>query len=158
MKPRVHTYVSTEQMVKPNAFIIEGDDALVLVDTTLTMSDSTAVKRQLDSMMKPLAGILLTHGHPDHVAGTFNIAPDGEVPIFALESVRDLMKASEQPKRDQWSALFKNEWVPRWIYPNHIVNDGETIELAGLRFRVIDLGAGGDSDANSIWLLENENL
>ena len=40
MTPKIHTYVSTEPMVKANAFIIEGDRELVIVDTTLTMSDS----------------------------------------------------------------------------------------------------------------------
>jgi hypothetical protein len=37
---------------------------------------------------------------------------------------------------------------------NAIVEDGETITIAGLDFSVVDLGAGGDCDANSIWLLE----
>lgn len=44
MRPRIHTYVSKDQVVKANAVLIEGDKALVLVDTTLTMSDSKALK------------------------------------------------------------------------------------------------------------------
>jgi glyoxylase-like metal-dependent hydrolase (beta-lactamase superfamily II) len=42
------------------------------------------------------------------------------------------------------------------VYPNTIVADGESVTLAGLTFRVVDLGAGGDCDANSIWLLERD--
>jgi glyoxylase-like metal-dependent hydrolase (beta-lactamase superfamily II) len=133
---------------------VEADEGLVVIDTTLTMSDSKALKRTIEDLGKPIAGILLTHGHPDHVAGTYNIAPRGDVPIYALQSVNDLMLASEQAKHRQWSELFKDEWIPRWVYPNRIVQDGETVNLAGLDFRVVDLGAGGDCDANSIWLLE----
>lgn len=155
---RVHTYVSKEPMVRPNAFIVEGETELVIVDTTLTMSDSTALKQLAESLRKPVAGILLTHGHPDHVAGTTNIAPNGEIPIYALQSVHDVMKASEQHKREQWSPLFKEEWIPRWVYPNHIVAPGESITIAALTFKVVDLGAGGDSDANSLWLLEDDHV
>lgn len=157
MTPRVHTYVSKEPMVRPNAFIVEADSALVIVDTTLTMSDSKSLKQMADGLRKPIAGILLTHGHPDHVAGTANVAPQGEVPIYALRSVHDLMKASEQAKHKQWSAMFRDEWIPKWVYPNTIVEPGERVTVAGLTFTVIDLGAGGDSDANSIWSLENDS-
>jgi glyoxylase-like metal-dependent hydrolase (beta-lactamase superfamily II) len=143
-------------MVRPNAFVVEADTGLVIVDTTLTMSDSRALKQMADGLGKPLAGILLTHGHPDHIAGTTNIAPRGEVPICALRSVHDLMKASEQKKHEQWSAMFKEEWIPRWVYPNTIVEPGERVTMAGLTFTVVDVGAGGDADANSIWLLEDD--
>lgn len=154
MKPTIHPYVSQEPLLRANAFIVEADHQLVVVDTTLTMSDSKALKRAIDDIGKPIAGILLTHGHPDHVAGTANIAPKGDIPIYALQSVHDLMAASEQSKHQQWSGLFKDEWIPKWVYPNRIVQDGETVAIAGLDFRAVDLGAGGDSDANGIWLLE----
>jgi len=155
MRPTIHTYVSQEPLVKPNAFIVEGDSGIVIVDTTLTMSDSRALKHMADGLRKPIAGILLTHGHPDHVAGTTNIAPGGEVPIHSLQSVHDLMKASEAAKHKQWSVLFKDEWVSKWVYPNTIVSPGASVTLAGLTFTVVDLGAGGDSDANSMWLLQD---
>jgi glyoxylase-like metal-dependent hydrolase (beta-lactamase superfamily II) len=156
MTPHIHTFVSKEPMVKPNAFIVEGDKGVVIVDTTLTMSDSKALKQTVDGLGKPVAGVLLTHGHPDHVAGTANVAAD-DVPIYALRSVHDVMKASEQAKHKQWSALFKEEWIPAWKYPNRIAAPGDRVTLAGLTFRVLDLGAGGDSDANSIWLLDTDN-
>jgi glyoxylase-like metal-dependent hydrolase (beta-lactamase superfamily II) len=157
MTPRIHTYVSTEPLVKPNAFIVEGETDVVIVDTTLTMSDSKGLRQMADRLRKPIAGILLTHGHPDHVAGTTNVAPRGDVPIYALRSVHDLMKASEQPKHAQWSAMFKDEWIPQWVYPNTIVEPGQRVSIAGLTFTAVDLGAGGDSDANSMWLLEDDH-
>jgi glyoxylase-like metal-dependent hydrolase (beta-lactamase superfamily II) len=156
MTTRIHTYRSKEPLVSPNAFIVEADSAIVIVDTTLTMSDSKSLKQMADGLRKPIAGILLTHGHPDHVAGTANIAPEGNLPIYALRSVHDLMKASEQAKHQQWAAMFKEEWIPKWVYPNMIVAPGERVTVGGMTFTVIDLGAGGDSDANAIWLLEND--
>jgi glyoxylase-like metal-dependent hydrolase (beta-lactamase superfamily II) len=157
MKASIHQFESLNQMVKPNAFIVETEKHVVIVDTTLTVSDGKALRQRIDKLGKPIAGILYTHGHPDHIAGTMYVDPDGKAPIYALKSVADLMRASEEPKRKQWQDLFKDEWVPRWVHPNRIVKDGETVRIGELDFSVIDLGAGGDCDANSVWLLETEN-
>jgi glyoxylase-like metal-dependent hydrolase (beta-lactamase superfamily II) len=156
MKTVIHTYTSAEPMLKVNAFIAETESHLVIVDTTLTMSDSKALKQMADDLKKPIAGIILTHGHPDHIAGTYNIAPNGEIPIYALASVKKLMEDTEQMKHQQWSSMFGEEWIPKWVYPNTIVKDGDEVSIAGLSFKVIDLGTGGDCDANSIWLLNGE--
>ena len=153
---KIHTYTSKEPLMHVNAFVIETETGVVVVDTTLTMSDSLALKKMIDAFQKPILGILLTHAHPDHVAGTYNIAPDGEVPVFALQSVNDLMKATEAAKHKQWSGTFGVEWIPKWVYPNQIVKDNEVITLGNTKLQVLDLGAGGDCDANSVWLMEDE--
>jgi glyoxylase-like metal-dependent hydrolase (beta-lactamase superfamily II) len=157
MKPKIHVYTSLEPMLKVNAFIIETASDLVIVDTTLTMSDSKALKQKADELNKPVAGIILTHGHPDHVAGTYNLAPKGDVPIYSLSSVKKLMEDTEQAKHKQWSSVFGSEWIPKWIYPNEIVKDGDAVKISDLHFNVLDIGSGGDCDANSIWLLDDES-
>jgi len=52
MATKIHTYVSQEPLVRPNAFIVEGDNGLVIVDTTLTMSDSKALKQIADGRLE----------------------------------------------------------------------------------------------------------
>jgi glyoxylase-like metal-dependent hydrolase (beta-lactamase superfamily II) len=157
MKAKIYAYTSREPMLKVNAFIVEAEKGLVIVDTTLTMSDSKALKQMTDGLGKPIAGIILTHGHPDHVAGTYNLAPRGDLPIYALPSIKKLMQETEEAKHNQWSAMFGNEWIPKWVYPNEIVRDNDVVKIAGLNFNVLDIGSGGDCDANSIWLLDDEN-
>ncbi len=154
---KIHTYTSKEQLLHVNAFVIETEEGVIVVDTTLTMSDSLALKKMIDAFQKPILGILLTHAHPDHVAGTYNISRNGEVPIFVLQSVFDLMKATEAAKHAQWTSAFGAEWIPKWVYPNQIVKDNEVIQPGNIKLRVLDLGAGGDCDANSIWLMEDES-
>lgn len=154
MIPIVHTYKSREPMLQVNAFAIETTEGVIAIDTTLTMSDSISFRNMIESFNKPLLGIILTHGHPDHVAGTTNLVENRDVPVIALNAVHALMKDTEAKKHEQWSPVFGTEWIPRWVYPNQLVKDGDIIRLGDATLSVIDLGAGGDCDANSIWLLE----
>lgn len=45
MQTKIHHYTSSEPLLQVNAFIVETTKELVIVDTTLTMSDSSALKQ-----------------------------------------------------------------------------------------------------------------
>ena len=51
-----------------------------------------------------------------------------DTPVIALKTVEDLMRSTEELKRNLWGPVYKEEWMR----------------------------AGGDSDANPIWIIENE--
>jgi glyoxylase-like metal-dependent hydrolase (beta-lactamase superfamily II) len=154
--PKIHTHSSGEQGIFVNGYLVETANGVVAIDSALTVSESKALKAQLDPINKPLLAILLTHPHPDHVAGVTYLVPDSsDVPIISLESVEKIMNATEEAKRAQWTPIFKGEWISKWTYPNQNVKDKEAVTFDGLTYRVHDFGPGGDSDANSIWILEN---
>ena len=162
--PRIHTHMSGEKGIFVNGYLVETANGVVVIDSALTVSESKALKEELDSINKPLLAVLLTHPHPDHVAGaTYLVTPKTSssstpthIPIISLESVEGIMNATEETKRIQWTPIFKEEWISKWTYPNQNVKDEEAVTFDSLTYRVHDLGPGGDSDANSIWILENE--
>jgi glyoxylase-like metal-dependent hydrolase (beta-lactamase superfamily II) len=163
--PRIYTHMSGEKGIFVNGYLVETANGVVVIDSALTVSESKALKEELDSINKPLLAVLLTHPHPDHVAGvTYLVTPKTSsssskpthIPIISLESVEGIMNATEETKRIQWTPIFKEEWISKWTYPNQNIKDEEAVTFDGLTYRVHDLGPGGDSDANSIWILENE--
>jgi glyoxylase-like metal-dependent hydrolase (beta-lactamase superfamily II) len=154
--PKIHVHRSGEAGIFANAYIVEGQSGLVVIDGTLTVSESGRLRKTAESLGKPILGILITHAHPDHVAGISRLADSETVPIYALGSVANLMLETESAKHAQWAPAFKDEWIPKWTHPNRFVKDGQRIEFGEIRFRVFDMGAGGDCDANSVWILENE--
>ena len=68
------------------------------------------------------------------------------------------MKTTKPEKYAAWAEMYGPEWIgkERWIYPNQIVSNGEKLTIGGLKFMAYDMGPGGDSDANCVWILEEE--
>ncbi len=153
---RVHTHASSEGGIFANAYAVETEHGVVAIDATLTVSESGAFRRTIDAIGKPLLAVLLTHGHPDHVAGIGEVVRGRDVPIVALPAVAEMMREIEEPKRRQWQPVFKDEWIPRWTHPTRLVRDGEVLVLDGQRFRVHDMGGGGDCRANTVFVVEDE--
>jgi glyoxylase-like metal-dependent hydrolase (beta-lactamase superfamily II) len=154
-KPKIHTHASGEEGLAVNAYLVETENGAVAVDAALTVSEARAFRAELEALGKPLLAVLLTHPHGDHVAGVTELVGSSEVPVLALRSVEKVMRETEEEKHAQWGPVFGDEWIPKWTYPNRFVEDRETVEFDGVTFRVHDLGSGGDSDANSVWIIEN---
>ncbi len=152
----IHTYTSGEQGLFVNAYLIETPDGVVAVDGTLTRSDSRAFRSLYETLEKPLLAVLVTHAHPDHVAGITELVQGKDVPIVALASVKRLMEQTEQAKHAQWGPVYQDEWIRTWTYPNRLLKDRETITFDGITYRAYDLGPGGDCDANAIWIAETD--
>ncbi len=152
----IHTHTSGEQGLFANAYLIETANGVVAVDGTLTRSESRAFRRLCETLDKPLLAVLVTHAHPDHVAGITELVQGKDVPIVALASIKLLMEQTEQAKHAQWGPVYQEEWIRTWTYPNRLLKDRETITFDGLTYRVYDLGPGGDCDANAIWVVEAE--
>jgi len=52
--------------------------------------------------------------------------------------------------------VFGAEWVRRWTYPNTVATSGQRLTFDGVTYSVLDLGPGGDSEANSVWFIEGD--
>jgi len=84
-----------------NITMIEGDDGIVVVDSGMDQRQSTQVLTELRRVTtKPLAAVILTHHHVDHVQGTQALLADAgsgsahgpsgaEVPVYAHASLMD---------------------------------------------------------------------
>jgi glyoxylase-like metal-dependent hydrolase (beta-lactamase superfamily II) len=150
----IHTHACGEGGIFVNAYLVETPNAVVAVDATLSETESRAFRAEVDRIGKPLLAVLITHPHPDHVAGITNLVAGSAPKIVATQPVLELMRRLEEPKRRQWTPVFGAEWVQRWTYPNTVVASGDRLTFDGVTYAVLDLGPGGDSEANAVWFIE----
>jgi glyoxylase-like metal-dependent hydrolase (beta-lactamase superfamily II) len=153
LPPMIHPYRTAERALCVNSFLVEGEDAVVAIDAPMFVPDARAYRARLDALGKPLAGVLITHPHPDHYNGVTELVGDDNVPIIALADVDREIRARDPDKRAQWMPVFGDAWPKTSTFPNQIIPAEQPVELAGLRFVPLDFGPG-ESVSETVWLLD----
>jgi glyoxylase-like metal-dependent hydrolase (beta-lactamase superfamily II) len=151
--PIVHPYRSGAGGIYANAYIIEFQKGIVLVDATLSVSSATEVRGMINDIGKPLYAVLITHGHPDHYNGLSEIIKNLSVPIYSTQGVLDVITKYDSEKEKQWKPMFGKEWPETRTFPTRTVKDGETLKFEDSSFTVHDLGAG-ESHSDSYWIMQ----
>jgi glyoxylase-like metal-dependent hydrolase (beta-lactamase superfamily II) len=136
-----------------NSFLVHGPDGVVVIDGMLAVSDAELVCAAVDRSGAPLAGVLVTHPHPDHYAGLAHIVGRRHVPIVATRAVDAVIRRDDNMKEAVVSPMMGTEWPVDRIFPNHLVDHGDRIRLGGLTFTVEELGPG-ESHMDTVWWLD----
>jgi alkyl sulfatase BDS1-like metallo-beta-lactamase superfamily hydrolase len=70
-----------------NSIMVEGDECVFIVDVMGSMETAKEVKVEFGKItQKPIAALIYTHNHADHVMGGLAFAPDGKVDVYAHET------------------------------------------------------------------------
>jgi glyoxylase-like metal-dependent hydrolase (beta-lactamase superfamily II) len=150
--PVVHTVTASEQGLAVNGYLIEGARRLVAIDSALTVTDARKVRARAEALGKPLAAVLLTHGHPDHYNGLATLIEGKVVPVYATAAVARVIREHDAAKEKQWKPVFGAEWPARRAFPDHEVRGGQKVVLDEMTFVAHDVGPG-ESHADSWWEL-----
>jgi glyoxylase-like metal-dependent hydrolase (beta-lactamase superfamily II) len=151
--PKVTVFKSPEAGIFSNAYLIETAHHVVVIDSTLLESTSKALRGQFEELNKPLAAVLITHGHPDHYNGITNLLNSEQVDVISTKAVDRVIREYDAAKEQQWRPVFGAEWPERRTFPNRTFNDGNSMVVDGVKFTVHDLGPG-ESHADSYWMVE----
>jgi glyoxylase-like metal-dependent hydrolase (beta-lactamase superfamily II) len=152
---RIHRHQGSAMPV--NAYLVETRGGVIIVDTTLTVSDARTLRAEAEALGKPLRAVLITHAHPDHYGGAVELVGRDEIPIVAVEGVEAVIRRDDEAKEGIIRPMFGDEWPRERRFPNQTLRDGESISFDGVSFTVIDLGPG-ESPHDSVWLVGDERL
>ncbi len=133
-----------------NSFLVDTGPGIVVVDAQLCVDDAAAVRDAVRATGKPLLAVVVTHPHPDHYAGAAVIAPDPGVPIFATREVAEVVSRDDAEKNDVVGPMMGDQWPRSRRFPDHLVADGEVLELGDLGLTVRSWGPG-ESHADTVW-------
>src|SRR5262245_1959816 len=137
-----------------NAYLVETRTNVIVVDATLGVTDGRALRARVDALKKPLAGVGITHRHPDHSGGVTSLLQGSEVPMYAVAGVDEVIRRDDAGKEAILRPMFGDEWAAARTFPNRIVRGGEQVAIADAVFAVTDLGPG-ESPHDSVWRLES---
>jgi hydroxyacylglutathione hydrolase len=92
-------------------------------------ADAARLRLELADMGARCAGILITHGHWDHLGGVADLAEGTGAPVHMAEEERTLLEDI-------------NSFVPPGVQlrpytPDVLLHGGETLELAGITFETL---------------------
>jgi glyoxylase-like metal-dependent hydrolase (beta-lactamase superfamily II) len=154
MSPRadIHACTSDAQGLIVNAWLVEGPEAAVLVDGAISRGAAAATRARALATGKPLAGALLTHGHPDHWIGLAEILADRALPIHATAGATAQARDRLAEEVPAMRAAFGADFPAELRLPDHVEQDGDRVVLGGLTFRLSEYGAA-ESDACATWEL-----
>jgi glyoxylase-like metal-dependent hydrolase (beta-lactamase superfamily II) len=140
-----------------NAFLVHGPDGVVVVDGMLTVTDAALVRQAIDDTGYPLAGVVVTHPHPDHYAGLAHLVGADDVPIVATNAVDAIIRRDDQLKDEVVGPMMGDDWPTRRVFPDRTVNDGDDVRLGGITLSVRELGPG-ESHVDSLWQIDENTI
>jgi glyoxylase-like metal-dependent hydrolase (beta-lactamase superfamily II) len=114
-----------------NCYVVRRDAAAseaVVVDPS---GDATELRLTLAELGARCAGILVTHGHWDHLLGIADLAEGTGALVYMPEGERDSL---EQPSGSTPPGLSLRPHTP-----DVLLQGGETIEVAGVSFDVLSV-------------------
>jgi glyoxylase-like metal-dependent hydrolase (beta-lactamase superfamily II) len=150
--PIVHRFEGS--LFPVNAYLVESETEVVAVDATLGVSDGRRLRARIDGTGKPLAGVIVTHAHPDHYGAVAAVLGDSNIPVYAVAGVDDVIRRDDAEKEAILRPMFGDEWAPARAFPTRRVQDGERVTIGSTVFRVVDVGPA-ESPHDSWWVLES---
>ena len=80
-----------------NVSMVVGRDGVIIVDTTPSTSAAQGIRSEFRKLSdQPVAAIIYTHGHRDHVGGASVFADRDEPQIYARDNFRPLLRGQKQ--------------------------------------------------------------
>jgi glyoxylase-like metal-dependent hydrolase (beta-lactamase superfamily II) len=117
-----------------NAFLVDEDDGMTLIDTTFGKGAAKAILAQAS---RPIVRILLTHAHQDHVGGLDALAaelPDAEVLMSARDAkwmAGDTEPEPGEPEDAKINAYGAKTTPTRTIAPGERIGSLEVVAAPG---------------------------
>ena len=113
-----------------NCYVVRADVGSPEAAVVDPSGDSAELRLLLARLGARCTGILVTHGHWDHLLGVADLAQGTAAPVYMAEGERALL---EEPER------FAPGVSMRPYTPDVLLQGGETIEVAGISFSVLSV-------------------
>jgi hydroxyacylglutathione hydrolase len=115
--------------LQTNCYVLRAERGAAEAVVVDPGGDAAELRLQLARNGAACAAILITHGHFDHLGGVADLAEGTGAPVYMPEGERDRLEQYPQ---------FAPAGMPGRSYvPDHLLEGGETISVAGLELECV---------------------
>lgn len=145
---QIEIAILTVGPVQTNCYIVnkKGSQSCVVIDPG---EEAGKIAGYLERKGLKNEGILLTHGHFDHITGVSDLISLSGGAVYACEEEKELLADPIQNS----SAMTGQ---PVALEPEHFMKDGQVFEVAGMEFKV--LHTPGHTIGSCCFYLEEEKV
>lgn len=137
--------------VQENTFLIRASDDATEAVYVDPGAEAPRLLAALEETGATLAGILLTHTHFDHVGAVAEIAEATGAEVWVPEGEHEILRTIDEVMGAR-GGMFAQFGPFNPYDAEHKVAEGDVVELAGLRFEVIDVP--GHSPGHVAYVIE----
>jgi glyoxylase-like metal-dependent hydrolase (beta-lactamase superfamily II) len=128
---KIHVFISPEMFLANSTWVIEGPNEVVVVDGQFVVPQAQWFRGYVNSLLKPINRIYISHEHPDHFFGVSGAFPD--VPAYALQETIDFLAANGEAIRADRQKVYGGFVPEALVIPQHAVAEGREI-IDGVTF------------------------
>jgi glyoxylase-like metal-dependent hydrolase (beta-lactamase superfamily II) len=134
-----------------NVYWFTAPQGLVLVDTGRTLTDARTALAEIRRTGTPVAAILLTHSHPDHVGGlgVFHEAFP-TAPIYASTATDTSMRTDPLGFYPLTRSLPDSDYPAQLTYADHTFAPDTALDVAGTHLETAEF-ADGESGSATVY-------
>ena len=165
-----------------NSVMIEGDEGVIIVDTTESLESARLIKAEFDKItQKPVKAIIYTHNHADHIFGGPAFAGDEKPDVYSheltnekIEKIISLIRPIIRKRSYRMFGLHLDEadrtnsgigpflaqtegTTVGLLRPTHTFEDQLDVEIEGVKLQLMH-APGETDDQLLVWLPDQKIL
>jgi glyoxylase-like metal-dependent hydrolase (beta-lactamase superfamily II) len=117
--------------IQTNCYVVRAERGAPEAGVVDPGADAATLRLELARMGATCAAILITHGHFDHLGAVADLAEASGAPVYMPEGERELL--------ERYGDYAPLGFPGRAYTADHLLQGGETLELAGISFGVVSI-------------------